>query len=358
MKHYRITEVSPDSAKDSIALCRKDILNLWKNNLSGSSEERFNWLYKENPAGGVWTWMAVDEDNNKTVGCNSLYPRYICKRGERLKIGIAVDFAINKEHRVFGPALKIQRAITSGVRKAGFAFSFAWPNDASKGVFLRAGYKILGEAGNWVKPLKTAPQLLRYIKIPFLAKMLGYFADKSLWLMDCLFLVNLPWHLTCEILKISDKRFDALWERGKTTYSIAEEKHSSYLNWRYTDCKAEPFQFFCLTAKESRELKGYLVYSIQNNIAKIWDLFAADNQEIAYLISEFIRQMRALKINSISITYLENGYLRGIIRRHNFSKRATTRACMVFIDANYPENDREFILDKNNWFLLEGDMDL
>lgn len=358
MTHYAITEINSDGDENSIAKHSKDILTLWKNNLSGASGRRFHWLYDENPAGGAWTWLAADEGDKKIVGCNSLYPRYICKNGERLKIGIAVDFAINKEHRVFGPALKIQRAITNSVRKAGFDFSFAWPNETSKGVFLRAGYSILGEAGNWVKPLRTKPQLLKYVKVHFIAEVLGYFIDKSLRLLDSALLIKLPKHLISETLKASDKRFDALWEQGKGNYRIVEEKRSDYLNWRYADYNAEPYLFFCLTEKIGRALRGYLVYSVKDGIARIWDLFAADNRGISRILSEFIRQMSKSNINSISITYLENDFLKKIIKLHNFHKRITARTCAVFVDASYPQDGRKLILDKNNWFLLEGEMDL
>lgn len=358
MKYYRIIAVTPDSDKKSRDKYINDILSLWKNNLSNSSYERFHWLYKENSARNTRTWLAIDDSDKRIVGCNSLYPRYILKNGERLRMGIAIDFAVEKKHRVYGPALKIQREITDNIRKEGFDFTFAWPNEASKGVFLRAGYRILGEAINWVKPLKTEPQLIKYIKVPFIAKALGYCVDKVLCFVDRWVVIKVPQYLTPQILKSSDERFDILWERGKASYNIIGEKSSDYLNWRYANCKTEVFQFFCLIDKESQALRAYLVYSLKDNIAKIWDLFALSYGEIVYLLSEFVREMRKVKVNSISITYLENNRLKKIIRKLNFSKRLTRRTCAVFIDKSYSEEDREYVLDKNNWFLLEGEMDL
>jgi hypothetical protein len=358
MKNYKIIEADPDSSIDSLTKYYEDILNLWKNNLSDASDERFRWLYKHNSAGRTRTWLAIDEKDNEVVGCNSLYPRYICKNGERLKIGIAIDFAINKEHRVFGPALKIQRKITDNIRNAGFDFAFTWPNEASKGVFFRAGYRILGEARNWVKVLKAEPQIVKYIRIPLIPKISGYFIDKVLSFLDFIFIVRAPENLATETSKVCDSRFDELWKRGKLNYKIIGEKSSDYLNWRYASCKIEQYMFFCLVDKKSRVLRGYLVYSIKKNIATIWDLFTINNDDIVYLLSKFIVQMRKEKSSSISITCLENNHFEKIIKSLIFFKRASKRTCAIFLDKDCLEKEQKFILDKNNWFILDGEMDL
>ena len=58
--------------------------------------------------------------------------------GEMVYAGIAGDFAVDKKHRAYGPAIKIQRDIQNKIDDFKFEFIYGIPNKLSKPLFLDA----------------------------------------------------------------------------------------------------------------------------------------------------------------------------------------------------------------------------
>ncbi len=343
-----------------IELHRDAVLNLWRNNLELPEcyEERFRWFYEENPSGQAKTCLAVNDKDNEIVSCGSLYPRSMYVNGEKILGGIASDFATNKEHRVFGPAIKLQKQIISSSWDNGFDLNFGFPNKASSGVFLRAGYKLLGKAENYVKVLKSEHKLVNYVKSRLLAKVSGGVIDLIVRLMDLRYKFNMSERFSIEIMSSCDDRFDRLWTNRRGRSKVECERSSAYLSWRYANSKKEKYQFFCLIDK-NKDLSGYIAYTIVNNVAIIDDLFAIDmDSTLDHLLLEFSDQMRKEARNSVSITYLGSDSFATKIRKIMFFKREFDRSCVVFLNKSWDDKLRTEILNKNNWFLFDGEMDV
>lgn len=340
---------------------KKNILKLWQENLACSSRanERFDWLYKENPCGPAKTWLAVDNYNNEIIGCASLYPKQIYVKGRVLKIGIAVDFVLSKQYRVFGPALKMQKTLVAMRHQAGFEFIFGFPNKSSSGVFTHAGYKSIGQISHFAKILNVDYKINEHIKISVIANLISIFLNFVLYLLDLKFLIEKPVNLISEELAVPDDRFDVLWNKVKANYNITGEKTSVYLKWRYARCPLLSYRFFCLCEKKNNELLGYLVYGITDNMATIYEsCYLHDNNTFHYLMLEFLKRMRRGKAHSIILPYLGGGSLKDRLKKFNFINRNNKRNFMVFIDEdNFPQIQKEF-LDQNNWSLFDGEVDL
>ena len=95
------------------------LVKLWTDNMSDGgiaavAEQRVSWLYQENPLGPALTWLVKDDASGAVVGCASLYPRSVSVRGEVVRAGIGIDLAVDKAHRVGGPAVILQRAVVKG----------------------------------------------------------------------------------------------------------------------------------------------------------------------------------------------------------------------------------------------------
>lgn len=339
---------------------RDAILALWGENLAKSFKERFNWFYEQNPAGPAKTWLTFENNNKQDIiGCGSLYPRLIKINGKDIRIGIAADFAINKNHRVFGPALKIQRVISGSSNTAGFKFVFAFPNNASKGVFSRVGYRVVGQVTNWNKLLNVEQKISNYIKIKVFTSLLGFLINQVIWLLDFRHQFFKPLTMVTETLDACDERFDTLWSRAQSNFNIIGERSSAYLNWRYIKWKGDQYKLFCLFNKEKSDLMGYLVYNVQDKIALVRDIFTIDfNKTPDYLLVEFFKQMRKDRLSSISITYLGSQVFKDKLKKFNFFERETKRSCMIFLNKGCDENLKRKVLEENNWFLLDGEMDL
>lgn len=355
MANYTIIQVNPveiDKYKDII-------IGLWKINLSNGSDERFEWLYHKNPAGSAVTWLAKDEKTGEFVGCNSLYPREVRINGKIYKMGIAIDFAVNKNYRVFGPALQIEKTITANSKAAGFDFLFAWPSPSSTGVFIRAGYNVLGEVDSFVKLLRTKDKLLKVVKIPLFADLLAFFADCFLGVLpDLRYRLTKPGYFKGEIVKICGSEFDILWNQVKDDNEIKTDKSSTYLNWRYTHNNTEQYSFFSLIDKRDNTIKGFIVYSLKDKAVLVWDWVALKREYLDYLLSEFAVFLTGQNASTIFLAFLRNEASSIELKKHYFFRKIVKRPCVIFTDNKDLLAEVKTLVRQNKWWFTDGEMDL
>ena len=114
---------------------REDIFPILKRNLQSASVHRYKWNYENCPFGKARCFLAKDDSSGSLVGSAALFPRKMLVKGELVYAGIAGDFAVDKKHRAYGPAIKIQREIQSRMTDFGFRFIYGIPNELSRHFF-------------------------------------------------------------------------------------------------------------------------------------------------------------------------------------------------------------------------------
>ena len=348
---YSIVKMEPKIHRDAVQ-------ELWARNLSRNFDSRFVWLYEEEPHRDTQTWLAIDETTQNVVGAGSVYPRDIYYFGKKITIGIAADFAINREHRVFGPALKLQQTI-SQLGSNGYECIFAYPNKTSKGIFKRAGYQEIGHSSTWVKLLHTQHKLIQQVRIKLVAALIAMLLDQLLIIFDKLRLMLHLKKTQAEVSDICENGFNELWENAKASYSITGERNPNYLNWRYADYFGHEYRFFCLYDHAKKNLLGYIVFYIHQGVAEVVDLFSLDQDAtLSILLLKFSLHMRKEGMDSISLNFFGNATFLNKIKKLLFFQRSNKRTCMMFIDNRISSNLRRELTEENNWFLFEGEMDL
>ncbi len=352
MAKFKIVQIKTEE----IDQYRNIIVDLWKENLSTGSYERFDWLYKKNPSGAAITWLAKDDKTGEFVGCNSLYPREVSVQGKRLKMGVAIDFAVDSKLRVFGPALQIAKAITQNSREAGFDFLFAWPSPSSVGVFKRAGYTVLGETSTWVKLINIENKIFKYLRIRILAKTINFLFNIFSIITDSFYTVGKPINLHHRITKTCDYRFDLLASQTADKSKLSMVKSSVFWAWRYSKCNFEEYYFFCLEDKIGT-LLGFIVYSFKDKSILIWDIISLDGFR-KFLLSEFVKHSRAENIETVRLTFMGKSSFEEEVKKHGFLKRVVNRPCVIYAEDGSLTDEREVVLSYNEWFLLDGEMDL
>ncbi|OPY61751.1 MAG: hypothetical protein A4E56_01822 [Pelotomaculum sp. PtaU1.Bin065] len=352
---YDIICISAAEGGKNIDSFREEIIQLWKENLNGLSRERFDWFYKRNPLGSPVTWCAVDNANGAFVGCNSLYPRSILISNKHAVAGIAADFAISRSHRVFGPSLQLQRSITTQVHEKGFEFSLCWPNKSAAGVFTRAGYRCLGEAAVWVKVLRFGKKLETIITNPFLRSVAAFFADLYVGIIEWLGLLGSQGKRENVVSREVHSVFDKL--KGLSAFEdlLIFEKDLAYLNWRYVENRTDEYFFYSSFSEKSKQLIGYLVYSIKDMVVTVWDMNARDLASAKTILLDFSRHMRKSGMVSIGMVFLGNERLQNVFKQAVFVRKNTGRYVSIYCDK---EQIRERVGRENNWILFEGDLDL
>src|SRR3954447_12137233 len=165
----RYSIVSGDPGAD-----RLEVLAIAVRNRGGPPERferRFAKYYENNPLGPPSVFFARDNQSEKLVGMTALFPTTLRVAGQLLPAAIGGDFAVDAEHRGFGPAVALQRATTSVLPERALRCAYGSPNRFSEPVIGRAGYADGASSPRFVKLLPARPVVARYPRRPRLARL-------------------------------------------------------------------------------------------------------------------------------------------------------------------------------------------
>jgi len=348
MTRYSITEADVQNNRD-------DILPILIKNLTGPSLNIYVWNYNQCPYGVARCWLAKHEESNTFIGTATLFPRVILVKGEPVSAAVAGDFAVDKQHRNLSTALALQKEIQSKIHDTKFKFIYLLPNEQAQGIFLRLGYKKIGNFVHFVKPLKSEYQYNKYLH-SFLQ--LKIFAKTVDFLIKSVAKEN----RYKTLLKYStitpeyfDDRFDVFWKNISKHFTIIGERTSFFLNWRYIQYPEKKYKIFCLL-DEHNDIIGYIVYFLENNMCHIRDmLFEPSTEFLSLLLAEFSRFIRMKGVGSISVDYLGDSFLEKKLREFNFLPFKNEMDLIIY-SSDMAENTD--LLKKENWHFFAGDNDV
>ena len=329
---------------------------LWKNNLQNIPEQRYTWFYDKNPYAKPITVLASIE-SDAIVGNCSLYQRDIMVGHKKVRIGIASDFAVHEKHRVFGPALKMQRLLVDEATKNLFYFLFAFPNNNSLGLFERVGYERLGEIQSGIKILKSRSWFKRKTHSSILNFIISPIIDLVFACYDWILYFIHSGRRVIRFGYAPEKDYDKLWDQAQKTYSIVGEKTSRYLKWRYADNPAKDYQFINAYDKGG-SLRGFVVFSLKAKQVVLEEIFADHNDKntVEALLSAFIAAMRKQDFEQIIFGYLGDNWILRILKKHFFFIRSENRICLILTEDQ--GKDKEYLFKADHWFLFESEMDI
>jgi len=334
------------------------ILQLWRENLRNGSIERFNWLYKMNPVGSVLTWLARDDSSGAIVGCSSVYPREVIINGKNFIFGVAIDFAVNRNYRVFGPALQIQKKIISCSKNCNLDFLLAWPNASSSGLFLRAGYSKLSEVYTFVKLLRSVKKIKKYFNFFIVTKSLSNIIDFYFTIKDNIIRLVKPHNLQSYNITKSERELDTLWELFCKQKLCSANKKSSFLQWRYIHAMSDRYTKFCLVDLLDHSIKGCLIYSINGKSAIIWDIFCLSDSYYRYLVTDFSFYLRKRSIHDISLSMVANSLFKKLLLDLDFFMKKADRPCFIFSHNSELLVELRDAIKESKLGLMDGDLDL
>jgi len=362
---------------------QKDLLtSLWVENLSDPGipkvkERRVTWLYGENPAGPSRTFLVSDEGKDGLVGCASAYPREVLVGTHLVKAGVLSDFAVKRAHRAAGAAVIVQRVISTTAKDAGTALLFGYPNKSSTPIFKRVGYKVVGEATDYLKPLrasaylerallpqiqKRAPQLAPWIEenaMDTLVSLGGVAADLGMGVAERLARYGLGFDLVFEDSARVDERFDGLWERGRGQTAIELPRTAAYLNWRYADFTTARYRFFSASSRKTGRVNGYLVYTVSDGWVNVADVFVDDPRvTLDPLLAAFATSMRKEGHKAICIAHVGRDDLPKRLKLHGFFPKPNGRFLMVQVLEGAPRELQLLAYEVASWSIFDGDLDI
>jgi Acetyltransferase (GNAT) domain len=340
---------------------RAGLERLWREDFDpniSAPEERMHWLYEANPEGPATTFVSVVDQARDPVGCATYVPRKLFIDGQPLHAGISCDFAVNRKNRIAGAAITLQHGLVARSRSSGFPFLYGTPNTAARSIYKRIGYEPVGRVTTWIKPLKSGYKLSS-LPSRGLAKAASTIIDAGLAAFDRVLSPLLSRGLLVEELEVPDERFDRLWRRACPTRGIIGERTSAYLAWRYGSGAPGRYSFVCLRRPNDSEIIAYAIYEIENARAVLKDIFAEDFEgPCDALLIELARRLRERNVWSLEVSYLGPSSFGARLRRLGFFERAAGREMLVCMDPSLPAPMRRTVLAPDNWFLLEGELDI
>jgi len=342
---------------------RAQLARLWAENMSdgrisSALPARMGWLYERGPDGPPTTLLCLASESGDVVGCGSFIRRPIWVGGAAMRAGLLCDFAVARAHRVGGAALAIQRALMEAALAAGLELLYGYPNAKSVAIFKRIGYRVVGETSTWLKPLRAAYKLREALPWKHAASVAALPIDVGLSLMDHGRRLRARGPSRGALLAGPDERFDALWKLVRTADDIVGEKSSAYLDWRYRQFPTAEHRFFALLSPDGEQLAGYAVFTVREGKAFVRDLLAGPLPGVAEaLLLALGAHLRDQRLDTMSLSYLGPKAFGDRLRSLGFLRRPETRALVVH-PAGLSETFRTRLFEPENWFMLDGELDI
>jgi hypothetical protein len=324
-------------------------------------ESRYRKYYESNPNGPPFVLLARERETGRLVGMATLFPAPLRVRGESMPAAISADFAIDPDHRGFGPALALQRAAVASLADHGLVCTYGAPNPFSEPVVTRVGFAEVGELTRFLKVLRTrlaVDLLVRRRRLnAVLSALSRVTADPLLPLVfrerrgrGAEFAVERP--------AAFDERFRALWEETERRHAVSGERSPELLNWKYELGGASPSEFRIFAVVDPRgEVAGYVVHRSKDDVRHIFDIACTDSRAaLDALLGEFLRDAR--RERAAGVTWLYAGsdqVLSPRLRSFGFLSRQEDKRLRVCVaQGAEPELD---LLDIGNWHFQIGDDD-
>lgn len=320
-----------------------------------------------NPEYSKWQWQYLKNpffpERNPPVWLCDLDGRKIGHLGAipvEIKIGLqkilgawAVDFMTLSEYRGKGAG----RLLVNEANKHFHTFMTIGCTDMASMLFIKMGWKFLGDVPHFIKILDLRVLIKEKIKNLFIAKLL-FITIKPLLLFDYL---KMPKRIKeIEVQRIDDfnEEADLLWNEIASYYKIVVHRNRAYLQWKYTMQPNMDYVKFC--ARHNQKLRGYaIVRSVKTESDEREGLIADiisrpnDRKVIIALVSSCLEYLKSENC-FIAHCYVNHKGIQNVLGSFGFVRR---RSQMRFL-LNKNVNGLEEIYDLNNWYLTAGDCDI
>ena len=353
----RYSIVSGDPEAD-----RGEVLAIAARNRRGPPERferRFAKYYETNPLGPPSLFFARDNESGQVVGMTALFPTTLSVAGRCLPAAIGGDFAVDAEHRGFGPAVALQRATTSALSARGLHCAYGSPNRFSEPVLGRAGYADVGRLSRFVKLLTARPLVARYTRRPRLARVASAAADPVLAIVSRERLYRRSSRFSVAQPSLFDDRFARLWKIAREHHGATSVRSAELLNWRYekTGPAAARGDYSVFALLEGTDVAGYVVYRLDAGARLVYDIVHLPDESVAdALLSEFILDARHSGAAMIDLGYVGPAdLLSRRLRAFGFVQRTASNGLRVYVEGGALRGVD--LLSRDSWYFLTGDTD-
>jgi len=318
-----------------------------------SDEQRFNWLYLQNPFGPARVWIAMDEARtNSVIGMASAFPRRLYLNGQDQLGWVLGDFCLDLHYRSLGPAVQLQRVFLAEVAAGTMNCFYDFPSTGMMAVYRRLRVPETGAMVRLAKPLRIDRKVREFVKVPLIDQGISMTGNFLLRLTDG---VSSPSRdLECSLQQhLCGEEFTALAQRVASQWGIHIDRSAAYLNWRFLSNPLSRHEM--LTIRSQDRLVGYAVFTHTGDNGTLIDLFGqTDPKILGGLVKALLRLLRKRGVVTVSAPLYSAHPLMSTLLELGFKKRESTP--VVIYRASHLRN-RVNETNGTAWNLTSGDRD-
>lgn len=339
---------------------RTTILDFWNQNNEKKINKKFDWFYLSNPDGLATTYFIKHSDTPGIVGMASIFPRKFVFKQDVYTAGIQGDFLIHPDHRSFGPALMLIKAIVNSLEDSEYDFLYGFPNRKAELIFRRAGYHQLGSIKKYTRLFDIHRLLSSKAQIPRslttllspVANLLLNFIYPDTWSYNFgRYKAGVTNKLDFDITPLTTQ-YNHNW--------FTSQKSPRYLEWKYEQDPDDDNKYFYLKDRMDRIVGCIIFCHEEQNLVQIREILHTNDQySLTSLLGLFFKKIK--KDSRCEYAYTQMYENSGILRSTNnldLTVSGQGRKIFYAINKNKASNTKlSQLLLSSHLCLMESDED-
>ncbi len=320
--------------------------------------KKWNWRYKENPAG--MGKILVADDGGEIVGHGALVPVKMKVGTEIVTAYVSADSVTHPGYRRQGifEALDTEKRVEAA--KDVNYISYRFPNKLAYPGAIKAGWFEVCRLKTFVKPLNLENALKTYFSNKFLQK---FFAGIGKVIVFLLYRTKRPPKvagLTVKRISAFDNRTNELWSRVSNDHDITVVRDKDYLNWKYVEMPDADFVIY--GAEKDGQICGYIVLKCTKepqgfSMGHISELISplGEVEVIHNLISKAIEYFREEKVDLIYYEMKAEKTYYTVLKKCGFISSRLLNKRHFCAYGSHPGISKTYLEDPKYWFVQKGD---
>ncbi len=333
---------------------REILMSLWDRNFGSMPENRYQWLYENNPSGQPVCFYLREKGGDSTVGSVSMFPRTMYAGGQRISGFICGDLTVDKEHRALGPAVRLMKAAMEKCESLAPSILFGIPNRNSGPVMRRAGFKVLDKVCELTQVLSLYPYIAKRTGIPALARAASFTLNPFLRLRPFNLIKRKQKGAIFDLEEAGKEKLLGLPEQYNE-YSLIGDRNRKFLKWRFSTSPYARYRFFTLQNGKRENSDCYIAFSLNGKRAGIADFFAPDLPAFQQLFASFAEYQRSMGAEAISCNFTGDSSYAGCLQDLGFSLRSREQEMFIYTSDRNGWAER---LKSGPWYLTSADNDV
>jgi hypothetical protein len=333
---------------------REALLAVLERNLPDlAHRRRFDWLYRANPAGHAWAWLACDSRTKEVIGTASVFPRAVWLGNRQHRCGQVGDFAIDAGHRSLGPAVLLQRATFAPVDDGSVAFCYDCPpHEQGMATFRRLRIDAACQTRRYARLLRAERQVEKRVGRSLVAGAVASLANAALAMRSARTRSESGLEIGEHVGRFGDE-FSALDLTVGGPGVLRSRRSANDLNWRFRD---DPLhEYGVLAARRHGELVAFLVFSWTGGDGLVVDLGGHLSGGVTVALLDAAAQfMRRRGVQTLRTTVGDGQRVREALRRAGFRLREP--GPQVVVHGRPDVETARFFEHTSNWWIRQIDL--